>query len=295
MITFDNFSAWITIGDKACEEYGVQTSEQTRTVTCWIASEEGKEYQINWMCDEFTAPVSSRVLVDGNSCGGMLLRAASDLPKGRRVQLTGMRTSHTTVARFTFSNLQTTDDDAFISTPDSPELGDIKITFRNSQPTMGSGLGPFLKAPAEKTFHETTKKCGSHQTRFQQPATTAYASVSRSKDYGPPVAVFCFKYRPLAILQANGNAPPPRPRSSPPTLPPPPPLSTRISTNKRLRPEHGSDEDVKPYVSKLKDEEDDTAELRNLRNRIAVIEAKKKQNGSTSRKKVKLEPKREPH
>ncbi|KAK1227288.1 hypothetical protein PQX77_009705 [Marasmius sp. AFHP31] len=256
MITYDNFSAWITIGGKTCEEYGVHTSEQTRTVTCWIAFEEGKEYQVNWMCNKFTAPVSIRVLVDGHSCGGMLLKAASDLPKDRRVQLTGMRTSHTTVARFTFSPLKTTDDDAFISTPDSPELGDIKLTFRNSQPTIGSGPESFLEAPAEKPFMKQRRN----------------AAAIRH-----------------AILQANGNAPPPPPRSPLPTLPLFPPLSTRISTNKRSRPEHGSDEDVKPYVSKLKDEEDDAAELCDLRvsphlgtKEIAAAKAEHQSSNETS-------------
>ncbi|KAF9260070.1 hypothetical protein L218DRAFT_963008 [Marasmius fiardii PR-910] len=44
----DNFSAWITIDGQALQEYGVDVSQEARTVTCWIASELGKEYEVNW-------------------------------------------------------------------------------------------------------------------------------------------------------------------------------------------------------------------------------------------------------
>ncbi|KAK1227285.1 hypothetical protein PQX77_009702 [Marasmius sp. AFHP31] len=281
MITVNDCCAWITIGGKTCEEYDVQVSEETRTVTCWIASEEGKEYEVNWKCNRLTDTVNGGVSVDGTRCGGKLLRTA-----GHEIQMTGVRTSHTTIARFIFSPVKTTDDNASILTPDSPELGDIKINLRTVQSTQQA---PFQETPAEKTFHETAKKCGNHQTRFQ-PTTVAYASVVSCKEYGEPVAVFRFKYRPLGILQASGIAPRPQPQLRSPS-----PLHP--STNKRSRPEHGSDEeDVKPDVLELCDEdEDDDAKLRDLRNQIAAIEAKKKRKGSTSRKKVKLEPtKREP-
>lgn len=36
------FKAWITIDGKEAVEYDVQTSEDQKTVTCWIASELGK-------------------------------------------------------------------------------------------------------------------------------------------------------------------------------------------------------------------------------------------------------------
>ncbi|KAJ8088549.1 hypothetical protein PM082_022622 [Marasmius tenuissimus] len=295
MITFGDFSAWITIGDKTCEEYDVQVSEGTRTVTCWIASEEGKEYEVKFKCNRLTTPTAGRVHIDGNYCGGSLLQSASDLKKGY-VVLTGMRTSPTTVSRFAFSSVKTTDDNAFVSTPDSPDLGDIKITFRTSK-LMGLGTGAEMVEPTEKTFHETAKKCASHQTRFQQTTTTPYTTILRAQDYGPHLAALCFKYRPLGILQANGIAPLPQPRSpSPSPSPSPSSSAARGSTNKRSRPQPGSDEeDVKPDVLELSDEdEDDDAKLRDLRNKIAAIEAKKKRKASISRKKVKLEPKREP-
>lgn len=44
MVTFNGLEAWITIdGSEAhATEYSVETYEENKTITCWIASEVGK-------------------------------------------------------------------------------------------------------------------------------------------------------------------------------------------------------------------------------------------------------------
>ena len=42
MLHWKEFSAWVTIDGKEVVEYDVETSEDEKTVTCWIASELGK-------------------------------------------------------------------------------------------------------------------------------------------------------------------------------------------------------------------------------------------------------------
>ncbi|KAL0565425.1 hypothetical protein V5O48_016599 [Marasmius crinis-equi] len=285
MITVNNYSAWITIGDKACEEYEVDVSEEAKTVTCWIASEVGKEYEVNWECNNFTGPYNTIVRIDGNPCGGMLSRSAITGP-GRKL---GIRTSPTTLNRFSFSSVNTTDDNAFISTPDSPEMGDIKITIKNTK-VLAPKSDNWSVAPVEKTFHETAKKCINHQTRFQ-PTTTAATDLIRVEDFGEPLATFCFKYRPLGILQANGIASPPAPQRTSPSPPPQPgPTDSRRSSSGSKRGLEDDDEDVKPDVLDLSDGDEDDAKLRDLKNQIAAFEARKKQKGQPPRKKIKREP-----
>jgi hypothetical protein len=42
MLHCKEFSAWVSIEGKVTEEYGVEISEDQKSVTCWIPSELGK-------------------------------------------------------------------------------------------------------------------------------------------------------------------------------------------------------------------------------------------------------------
>ncbi|KAL0565398.1 hypothetical protein V5O48_016627 [Marasmius crinis-equi] len=182
---------------RPCEEYGVDMSMATAgTVTCWIASEEGKEYEVNWMCNMFFGPTAGRVQVDGNHCGGLLSQNPTDI-----AQMRGIRTSATSLERFYFSSVKTTDNAAFLSTPKPPELGEIRLIITNTTPIPSSLYYP-QPVPEERAFHETSRMHVAHQTSFRS-STTTEAPLANARDYGPPVSVFCFKYRSLDVLQSS--------------------------------------------------------------------------------------------
>ncbi|KAL0565426.1 hypothetical protein V5O48_016600 [Marasmius crinis-equi] len=245
------------------------------------------EYEVNWMCNMFYGPTAGRVQVDGNHCGGLLSQTPTDV-----AQMRGIRTSATTLERFYFSSVKTTDDAAFLSTAESPELGEIQLTITNTTPIPSDLYYP-QPVPEERIFHETSKKCVSHQTSFL-PTTTTEVPLANARDYGPPVAVFCFKYRSLDVLQNSATAPllPPHrmsfpaPYASTSTEPPRP-------TSGYKRPYEGGEEEVDMRrqlegLSEGNDAEDD-ARLRDLQDQIEFIKARKRAR-AVSRKRIKTEP-----
>ncbi|KAJ8088548.1 hypothetical protein PM082_022621 [Marasmius tenuissimus] len=299
MITVNNFSAWISIADRPCEEYGVDLSIGNSTVTCWIASEAGKEYEVNWMCNMFYGPTAGRLRIDGNHCGGLLSESPTDV-----AQMKGIRTSATALERFFFSSVKTTDDSAFLSTAESLELGDIQLIIMNTTPTPTDVYFP-QPVPEEKIYHESSKRCISHQTRFLQ-TTTAETPLAYARDFGVPIAMFCFKYRPLDVLQASGIAPLlspghqmfPSPPYSSSSYPQPQAGPSRRPQLKRPRDSGGfEDEEEEEVRGQLGDitggseEADlaDDAKLRELQSEIQAILARKKAR-ETSRKRIKTEP-----
>ncbi|KAK1227284.1 hypothetical protein PQX77_009701 [Marasmius sp. AFHP31] len=248
----------------------------------------------------FYGPTAGRLRIDGNHCGGLLSESPTDV-----AQMKGIRTSATTLERFFFSSVKTTDDSAFLSTAESLELGDIQLIIMNTTPTPTDVYFP-QPIPEEKIYHESSKRCISHQTRFLQ-TTTEETPLAYARDFGVPVAMFCFKYRPLDVLQASGIAPllspghqmfnPSPPYSSSSYSQPQAGPSRRPQALKRPRDSGGyEDEEEEDIRGQLGDitggsEADlaDDAKLRELQNEIQVILARKKAR-ETSRKRIKTEP-----
>ncbi|KAG8913603.1 hypothetical protein FRC01_004472 [Tulasnella sp. 417] len=108
------------------------------------------------------------------------------------------------------------DDDAYLDQP--PDLkapGTIRVQMYRVQVT---GQGPWHPHHLPKTssiVHERSKKAGGHITQFGKQGVTRRASKSLStKPYAPadvnPWVTFEFRYRPAAILQAEGIMPKPQ-------------------------------------------------------------------------------------
>ncbi|ESK95309.1 hypothetical protein Moror_3936 [Moniliophthora roreri MCA 2997] len=282
MITVNNFTAWVSVSNSPLQEYDIQVTPETNTVVCWIASEAGKSYALNWRDDWFRTTTAGYARIDGVECGGMVITN----PMGTRTcRLEGIRATATTLKPFTFATVKVTDDTDFLSTPDTPEMGEIKITIRTVQVNGYMELRP-IAAPAAKTFHETAKKGLNHQTDFhnQPEVKVEHSRGMDATTYGPPEAVFLFKYRPLAMLQATGVAPLPLPQR---VSPDPPRLSSishtanasaSSSSRKRRAPPSSDTEDVKPNICiSLTDDDDDGSdeESQELHNRMNAIRAKK--------------------
>ncbi|KAG7089281.1 hypothetical protein E1B28_010979 [Marasmius oreades] len=166
-----------------------------------------------------------------------------------------------------FSRLIVTDDDSLMCSA-SPDIGEIKVIIRHTEISAPShhhvsrwtASGTKRNAPTQITVHERTKKAVDHQTSLGQDIQSQ-ARFIESKPYGPPLLTFRFRYRPIAMLQANGIVPRKRARSQEVELGP---------------------EDVIDISS-----DSDSGELDRLRERIRLLEGRQQERVP---KKIKREP-----
>ncbi|KAF9260073.1 hypothetical protein L218DRAFT_1079593 [Marasmius fiardii PR-910] len=304
----NSFSTWISIQGKPCKEYRVEESQGKKTATCWVASEEGKDYEVNWKATSSSTaqgPVCARIQIDGRKCGGQYIRFGP-----RAKTMSGMTTGPTARRRFSFEPVKTTDEDLFVTAHASPEMSEIRITIRRTMLHEAS-LAKTVSAPAEQIFHEVSKKGMNHRTSFKSELTEP-TRVTRAEDYGEPLATFYFRYRPLEILQADGIAPavplPIRGVFTPtPSPTPPPPNSIELRTSGLKRPhsipnpdeEHvetalamdlkrQSDSTMKPPLIKLDKLVKDEEKI-NLGQQIVVSRTNRKPQARSPRKKIKME------
>ncbi|THU89706.1 hypothetical protein K435DRAFT_968966 [Dendrothele bispora CBS 962.96] len=234
---FNNFSASIKIDGKLAEEFQIEVDEARREATCWIASELGKTFRVEWQDNVFITPTTGRVHIDGTSGNGSLITKPGVLgyKEGFRVSDTGRRP-------FMFSALKTTDDDSYLDTALPNGLGEIRLVIwrvilrgYSSKNHHSKKHCKYSPVGQELVVHEKRKKALNHSTRFPSskfvlnfaqklivfslgaPLPTRLASLKHATRVGTPVATFCFRYRPLDVLQANGIAPPPTPIKRPPS------------------------------------------------------------------------------
>ncbi|KAJ7020007.1 hypothetical protein C8F04DRAFT_925977, partial [Mycena alexandri] len=207
MLHLREFSAWVSIdGEKEASEYNVEISDDKETATCWIASELGKKFSVNWTNSSYRGDTLGSVKMDGNSCGGKILY-------GRTLPSTavkdGIADGAYAIKPFVFSSLSLTDDDAYLGGGTSNQLQDLGVIelsihpVRVSMTRHGAANGPSRDLSALKV-HERSKKAVTQQVTFGLARPTQFVHATRA---GPDMVTFCFKYRPLDILRANGIAP----------------------------------------------------------------------------------------
>ncbi|KAJ6507193.1 hypothetical protein C8R47DRAFT_1209128 [Mycena vitilis] len=199
MPQFENFNAWITIGGEPAEEYDVETSEDQKTVTCWIASQLGKRFSVQCTVPFLPSDVAGYVTMDGTDCGSSAVRA------GFHDNLLLMRglNDGTVLKPFIIIAIS-------LSSSSHEELGLIELVVA---PVEIPGRALFqLPSLPQVTVHERCKK-----------GVTQQVTVAEPENAGPVLVTFCFKYRPLDLLRAKGIAPPPpqlkRKASAGPVLP----------------------------------------------------------------------------
>ncbi|KAK1226656.1 hypothetical protein PQX77_010368 [Marasmius sp. AFHP31] len=208
MPSFREFKAWITIEGVPVIELSAEASGVLgNTITCWIPSEEGKSFSIHIRDNLVSKPTIIEYFIDGNRCGGAIIRGQAP----RSGFIDGFRVNPEHVRPFMFSRVVTTDDDddagiLGASTGCSQDTGEIKIVIRHAMMLSETARQPQSKlAPSQQTFNEKSKKGIDHQTGFGAPKVRR-ARFTHARAVGDPIVTFCFKYRPLAMLQANGIA-----------------------------------------------------------------------------------------
>ncbi|KAJ6629481.1 hypothetical protein B0H10DRAFT_1987367 [Mycena sp. CBHHK59/15] len=218
MLHWREFSAWITIDGVEAPEYDVETSQDEKTVTCWIASELGKKFSVCWRNTSYRHDTSGGIKMDGNPCGGLVVYGRT-VPKNAKKE--GV-VDRLTVRPFVFSSLTLTDDDTFLGgATQHQDLGVIELAITPIH-IVGQGAAASNKSLASLKVHERSKKAVTQQiTLAKAEPLSAPQSFVSSKRAGPDLVKFVFKYRPLDILQANGIAPQLK-RNASPTRPPTP-------------------------------------------------------------------------
>ncbi|KAJ6498916.1 hypothetical protein C8R45DRAFT_821798 [Mycena sanguinolenta] len=104
MLQYREFAAWISIDGTEAPEYRVEVSKDQKSVSCWIASELGKRFSVNWTNTSYKSDVRGRVYMDGILCGGKIIHP-NNLPTTATKK--GI-TNGVSVRPFMFSSVQLT-------------------------------------------------------------------------------------------------------------------------------------------------------------------------------------------
>ncbi|KAJ7483537.1 hypothetical protein FB451DRAFT_107859 [Mycena latifolia] len=201
------FSAYVSVDDVKLSEYTVETSADGTQATCWIPSENGKEFRVKFQNRDARANclISGRVHVDGMRCGGTHLEIRHG-GHTSAASLTSVYTSTHTRRPLTFGKQALTDDDAYLNAAISPDFGTIKVVLAHVKPLIEKP-GKMQQAFEPQILHERSKKSIGHTIQFG-PAFHSRNRLKKSGGLIKELVTFIFKYRPIELLRAEGIAPP---------------------------------------------------------------------------------------
>ncbi|KIY68931.1 hypothetical protein CYLTODRAFT_453068 [Cylindrobasidium torrendii FP15055 ss-10] len=259
MVQFDDLSAWITVDGRALDEYSQEFNDELGEVTCWVPSQEGKEFQLQFLDKCIHHDVGVYFYVDGNEVSARIL--ANTAEPRNRIFCAGIKSSPETERPFIFSKTQLIEADAIPQTP-SAALGEIKVECWSVD--IGDEV-PFGQPEfsAVDSVSEREKVDATHHVGLGD-ARRAEARLSREATRCSLLASFLFRYRPIEILWARGLAPVVpldsdaihRDISEPADVPPPDPrLDDLKDTSESERP--ASVDVARPDVKKEEDSKDD--------------------------------------
>ncbi|KAJ7264881.1 hypothetical protein B0H12DRAFT_213369 [Mycena haematopus] len=206
-VNISSFTAWVTIERATCKIYALRNTSK-RDATCWIASEEGKKFSVNWSNQHRDRPVYARLSIDGVVCSTHFMLDAWNHPDdASAIGISYATTSDFTRRDFVFSAIQVTDDDAYLHTLDSPrafgtiqlELWEAEIEHIVQAPFQHRYGGEVLEG---QIIHEMSKKAGAHHVKFGGEYVVPQATVNMvngTRKGTAPLATFTFNYRPFGV------------------------------------------------------------------------------------------------
>ncbi|KAH7928295.1 hypothetical protein BV22DRAFT_1005153 [Leucogyrophana mollusca] len=288
MLQHRQFSACINVDGVELEQYGTEYLPDENKVTCWVASEAGKQFSVKWQ--DSSSPrqhdTSGYVKVDGVSC---FARIIPQKHKFRNwAEGSEFVVSSTSVRPIMFSNLQVTgvfvqsavlktcsadsppDEDDYLGQSTS-DLGQIELEIWAGVWNEVSKVDiNYMQLAPTRKVHERAKKAGTHCVGFGEEvksAPRAFSSFRRQSSL--PLVTFIFKYRSYDLLKANGIIPAP------------------IQNPAKRKAADTGDGDVKAEEELLTDEEGTDTEIQALKQKLASLEAKRRKKNPA--KKIKRE------
>ncbi|KJA14696.1 hypothetical protein HYPSUDRAFT_59221 [Hypholoma sublateritium FD-334 SS-4] len=205
----NNFEAWISIDNTALTQYGEEHSVAGDEASCWIASQTDQGFSVSYnkkAVDEFD--YLARVYLDGILVQSTIYVGASAyLPH----TASSIRISKTECRGFVFGAIQLSEDDTHLENGPQ-DVGEIRIAIIKAKAESTPKIygNPVLPIPNAAIVHERAKMGLGHHVKYQNVIPPAQDKAHRyffKKELLGTVATFVFKYRPLALLQANGIAP----------------------------------------------------------------------------------------
>ncbi|KAJ7685729.1 hypothetical protein DFH06DRAFT_1289504 [Mycena polygramma] len=219
-INISTFTVWITIEGASCPIYGLKSTTSIHDAACWIPSQEGKKFSVNWSNKFRDRPIFAQLSIDGVVCSTHFMLDVYNHPEDAdSIGVSYATTSDFTRRDFVFSAIQVTDDDAYLYTLDNPPaFGTIRLELWEAD------IERIVRAPFQHRYgsdvlesqiiHETSKKAGAHQVKFGGEYVVPQPTVNMVSGTRKPgtaaLATFTFNYRPFDILLAGGIIPRPK-------------------------------------------------------------------------------------
>ncbi|TFY64506.1 hypothetical protein EVJ58_g2557 [Rhodofomes roseus] len=196
-----DFEIRITCDGKALDEYNVQV--KGNTIECYVASDAGKIKSSNHSSQHLSAFIT----IDGRK----FPRSATMKPQGKNKSFV-WRDSVEGKQPLMFSEISVTDDENVAREPSwAIDLGLVRMTVLRSKVLYERPWSPPPVTPMQNfgPIHETAKKGGMHCVslgpRTVDPNPTQKAlKICCIDNHSAPYITFEFRYRPRAILQAQG-------------------------------------------------------------------------------------------
>ncbi|THV00538.1 hypothetical protein K435DRAFT_854624 [Dendrothele bispora CBS 962.96] len=205
MLQVANISAWISIDGTKLTEYAVE--KKGSAVSCWIASEVGKNFSVNWECGKTARLARGKVFVDGVVCARLMMRTQTLAPGSTKAYYAdAVRSSATTERPLIFSFIETTDDDQYLATTNS-RAGEISLEIYEGDIIGKKEKFTPCKFTGPEKVHEKSKKALVHQVGLGDERQYNHGIFYTTAKNEVLVASFVFRYRPIEYLRANGTAP----------------------------------------------------------------------------------------
>ncbi|GJJ11920.1 hypothetical protein Clacol_006158 [Clathrus columnatus] len=214
-LTIPGYEFWIESNQKRATQYQTQeTNEPTgRVVSCYTASEVGKEFRIGLRKDRDAQSTRIKFYLNDDCVDQRILRT----PKTYNMFVSHVYTSGATEKRgFAFSTINFEEDDATELTSISKNHGTIRLEIFRITNVRSTHSGPprcnaaTLNVP---TLSEKSKTINPHTISLRNPEEVGNKSFNYyTYDYmdspkETPWYTVKFLYGPLDILQAKGIAP----------------------------------------------------------------------------------------
>ncbi|KAM6490617.1 hypothetical protein JOM56_013960 [Amanita muscaria] len=259
MPTFGTINACINVDGTSLPEYGVQTNEGEREVTCWIPSE---NFSVSWDTTNLSIDTVGSLVLDGRYVGGVIALKNSTT----RTEFANERTSPTTCRDFSFAPIKYTDDDGYLDVP-TPDVGYIQLTVWRIELGKIDTHRKLNDAP-NATLHERSKKLGAHCVHFGEVRNITPTTFYNTEKI-EVLARFVFRYRPIDMLRANGIAPP-LPRQEPVRSASQGRKRKDLDTSEEIEIKDDPDEDIEERVARLKKELEDLESRRAKKRKVKV-------------------------
>ncbi|KAF7981213.1 hypothetical protein HWV62_34551 [Athelia sp. TMB] len=192
----NGFKAWISCGDDKVTSQSIELGADRTEVTCWIASEAGKEFSVNWIrpAHLWRTAMRGEVLVDDIKCRGIIMHKTNT--PGCIYSREGLTTSSKTVKPFIFG--RTGEFFSFEAcvvgahgngSSATPPTGEIKLTIWRVAVTRQENDRAHVTTPGDRAASKV--QLGTERGRQR---TTNNLKTRRLDS--EPLVTFTFKYQP---------------------------------------------------------------------------------------------------